>query len=188
MIVVTTPFVAGHRVRESKGMVFGLVVRSRGLGGNIMAGLRSLGGGETILQPARGHPPAGSRPARQNATCQTNAILSMHRRFELSGAMSKRWLRDRSHRRRASTPAVTAGVRRCAAQEVPAVQPQSVGLLAISVSRRSPRANFRRPPQRLAGRRRHGHDHRGRPGGGATAPGPPIAPACRSDRAVASPG
>lgn len=36
MIVVTTPFLAGYRVRESKGMVFGLVVRSRGLGGNIM--------------------------------------------------------------------------------------------------------------------------------------------------------
>ena len=46
MIVVTTPFVAGHRITESKGMVFGLVVRSRGLGGNLMAELRSLGGGE----------------------------------------------------------------------------------------------------------------------------------------------
>ena len=46
MIVVTTPFLAGHRVVESKGMVFGLVVRSRGLGGNVMASLRSLGGGE----------------------------------------------------------------------------------------------------------------------------------------------
>jgi len=47
MIVVTTPYLAGHRVIESKGMVFGLVVRSRGLGGNLMASLRSLGGGET---------------------------------------------------------------------------------------------------------------------------------------------
>ena len=46
MIVATTPFIAGHRVAESKGMVFGLVVRSRGLGGNLMAELRSLGGGE----------------------------------------------------------------------------------------------------------------------------------------------
>ena len=46
MIVVTTPFLSGHRIVESKGMVFGLVVRSRGLGGNLMAGLRSLGGGE----------------------------------------------------------------------------------------------------------------------------------------------
>ncbi len=28
MIVVTTPYVPGHRIAESKGMVFGLVVRS----------------------------------------------------------------------------------------------------------------------------------------------------------------
>src|SRR4051812_49756063 len=46
MIVVTTPYLTGHRIVENKGMVFGLVVRSRGLGGNVMAGLRSLGGGE----------------------------------------------------------------------------------------------------------------------------------------------
>src|SRR5438132_10960152 len=48
MIVVTTEDVTGHRIVEMKGQVFGLVVRSRGLGGNIMATLRSLGGGEII--------------------------------------------------------------------------------------------------------------------------------------------
>jgi len=46
VIVATAPFIAGHRVAETKGQVFGLVVRSRGLGGNIAAGLRSLVGGE----------------------------------------------------------------------------------------------------------------------------------------------
>jgi uncharacterized protein YbjQ (UPF0145 family) len=46
VIVSTAPFIAGHRVAETKGQVFGLVVRSRGLGGNIAAGLRSLVGGE----------------------------------------------------------------------------------------------------------------------------------------------
>jgi uncharacterized protein YbjQ (UPF0145 family) len=46
MLVVTTENVPGYRVREVKGQVFGVVVRSRGLGGNIMAGLRSLVGGE----------------------------------------------------------------------------------------------------------------------------------------------
>src|SRR5438445_8878771 len=46
MIVVTTEEVSGHRIVETKGQVFGLVVRSRGLGGNIAAGLRSLVGGE----------------------------------------------------------------------------------------------------------------------------------------------
>ena len=34
VLVVTTPYVAGHRITEMKGEVFGLVVRSRGLGGN----------------------------------------------------------------------------------------------------------------------------------------------------------
>ena len=47
MLVVTTENVPGYRVREVKGQVFGVVVRSRGLAGNVMAGLRSLvlGGG-----------------------------------------------------------------------------------------------------------------------------------------------
>ena len=37
MIVVTTEKVAGYRVCEVKGPVFGVVVRARGLGGDIMA-------------------------------------------------------------------------------------------------------------------------------------------------------
>jgi uncharacterized protein YbjQ (UPF0145 family) len=46
MLIATTENVAGHRVVRTYGEVFGVVVRSRGLGGNIMAGLRSLAGGE----------------------------------------------------------------------------------------------------------------------------------------------
>lgn len=46
MIVSTTENIAGHQVAETLGQVFGVVVRSRGLGGNIVAGLRSLIGGE----------------------------------------------------------------------------------------------------------------------------------------------
>jgi uncharacterized protein YbjQ (UPF0145 family) len=60
MIVVTTENIANHRVRETLGQCFGVVVRSRGLGGNIMAGLRSLAGGEIVeytkmLEEARRH-------------------------------------------------------------------------------------------------------------------------------------
>ena len=60
MIIVTTEHISGYRVVEVKGAVFGVVVRSRGLGGNIMAGLRSLGGGEIkeytqMLEEARRH-------------------------------------------------------------------------------------------------------------------------------------
>lgn len=46
MIVVTTDSIAGQRVVETKGQVFGLIVRSRGLGGNIVAAFRTLLGGE----------------------------------------------------------------------------------------------------------------------------------------------
>jgi uncharacterized protein YbjQ (UPF0145 family) len=93
MIVVTTPYLPGHRITDTKGMVFGLVVRSRGLGGNIMAGLRSLGGGEIheyteMLEDTRRQ--ALDRLV-QNATLMgANAVLSM--RFdssELAGTMSE---------------------------------------------------------------------------------------------------
>ncbi len=46
ILVVSTPFVPGHRIVNVVGFTWGLTVRSRGLGGNIMAGLRTLGGGE----------------------------------------------------------------------------------------------------------------------------------------------
>lgn len=46
MIVTTTENVPGHAVTRTLGSVFGVVVRSRGIGGNITAGLRSIIGGE----------------------------------------------------------------------------------------------------------------------------------------------
>lgn len=46
MIVTTTENIAGQEVVESLGQVFGVVVRSRGLAGNIVAGLRTIIGGE----------------------------------------------------------------------------------------------------------------------------------------------
>ncbi len=93
MIVTTTPYISGHRIVETKGMVFGLVVRSRGLGGNIMAGLRSLGGGEIheyteLLEDARRQ--AIDRLVRNATLVGGNAVLSM--RFdssELAGTMSE---------------------------------------------------------------------------------------------------
>ena len=41
MLLSTTENNAGHRTVETKGTRFGVVVRNRGLGGNIAAGLRS---------------------------------------------------------------------------------------------------------------------------------------------------
>jgi uncharacterized protein YbjQ (UPF0145 family) len=42
MIVVTTETIAGQRIVATIGQVFGLAVRTRGIEGNIMAGLASL--------------------------------------------------------------------------------------------------------------------------------------------------
>ena len=85
MMTTTTPFIAGWRVSETKGQVFGLVVRSRGLAGNLAAGLRSIVGGEIheyteLLEDTRRQ--AVDRMV-QNATLMgANAILSM--RFDSS--------------------------------------------------------------------------------------------------------
>ncbi|MGA7087778.1 MAG: heavy metal-binding domain-containing protein [Candidatus Dormiibacterota bacterium] len=46
MIVTTTENIPGTRVVKTIGQVFGLTVRSRSIGGNIAAGLKSLAGGE----------------------------------------------------------------------------------------------------------------------------------------------
>jgi uncharacterized protein YbjQ (UPF0145 family) len=46
MVVTTTENIPGARVVRTIGQVFGLTVRSRSLGGNIAAGLKSLAGGE----------------------------------------------------------------------------------------------------------------------------------------------
>ena len=80
MIVVTTEGISHFRIVETKGQVFGLVVRSRGLGGNIMAGLRSLGGGEIteytqLLEEARRH--AVDRMVQNATTMGANAIVRM---------------------------------------------------------------------------------------------------------------
>jgi uncharacterized protein YbjQ (UPF0145 family) len=93
MIVVTTPYLSGHRIVESKGMVFGLVVRSRGLSGNVMASLRSLGGGEiheytSLLEDTRRH--ALDRLVKNATLVGANAVVSM--RFdssEIAGSMSE---------------------------------------------------------------------------------------------------
>src|SRR3954469_17110713 len=87
------PYVAGWRVVEVKGQVFGLVVRSRGIGGNVMGGLRCLGGGEIHEYTSLLEDPRRQAMDRmiQNATMMgANAVLSM--RFdstELANTMSE---------------------------------------------------------------------------------------------------
>jgi uncharacterized protein YbjQ (UPF0145 family) len=93
LIIVTTPYLTGHRVVESKGQVFGLVVRSRGLAGNLAAFFRSLVGGEIheyteLLEDTRRQ--AIDRMVQNATLLGANAVISF--RFdssELGGSMSE---------------------------------------------------------------------------------------------------
>jgi uncharacterized protein YbjQ (UPF0145 family) len=60
VLIATTERVAGHEVADTLGEVFGISVRSRGLVGNMLAGLKTIVGGEIhqytgMLQEARQH-------------------------------------------------------------------------------------------------------------------------------------
>jgi uncharacterized protein YbjQ (UPF0145 family) len=91
--VVTTEEIQGYQITETIGEVFGLVVRSRGLGGNIMAGLRSIVGGEIteyseMLEEARRH--ALDRMVKNAVSMGANAVVRMQfDSSELGSTMSE---------------------------------------------------------------------------------------------------
>ena len=75
----------GYEVTQALGQVFGVVVRSRGLGGNLMAFFRSLGGGEIVeytrlLEDTRRH--AMDRMVQNARAMGANAVVMM--RFDSS--------------------------------------------------------------------------------------------------------
>jgi uncharacterized protein YbjQ (UPF0145 family) len=85
LIVVTTEDMPGYRVTKVLGQAFGVTVRSRGFGGNFMAGLRSLVGGEIteytqMLEEARRH--AVDRLVKNASAMGGNAVVMM--RFDSS--------------------------------------------------------------------------------------------------------
>jgi uncharacterized protein YbjQ (UPF0145 family) len=85
MMVTTTENIPGYRRAKTLGQVFGVVVRSRGLGGNIVASLRSIVGGEIheytqLLEEARRQ--AVDRMVRNATAMGANAVVMM--RFDSS--------------------------------------------------------------------------------------------------------
>jgi uncharacterized protein YbjQ (UPF0145 family) len=85
MLVATTETVPGYRRTKTLGQCFGVVVRSRGVGGNLIAGLRSLVGGEIheyteLLEEARKQ--AIDRMVVNATAMGANAVLMM--RFDSS--------------------------------------------------------------------------------------------------------
>ena len=85
IIIVSTPYVPGYKITRTIGVTWGLIVRSRGLGRNITAGLRSIMGGEIheyteLLNQSREQ--ALDRLKEHALALGANAVVSM--RFDSS--------------------------------------------------------------------------------------------------------
>ncbi len=85
MLVTTIEKPEGYRTQKVLGQVFGVVVRSRSLVGNVAAGLRSLAGGEikqytSLVEDTRRH--AIDRMVENARLMGANAVLMM--RFDSS--------------------------------------------------------------------------------------------------------
>lgn len=89
MIVVTSGFVPGQRVTEALGVVRGSTIRSKHIGKDILAGLRTLVGGEIkeyteMLVEARNE--SMNRMVAQAEAIGADAVINM--RFVTSQVMS----------------------------------------------------------------------------------------------------
>jgi uncharacterized protein YbjQ (UPF0145 family) len=72
--------VAGYKVDKVIGMAYGITVRSRGLGGNIVAGLRTIAGGEIREYTELAHQArqeALDRLSEHARSLGANAVLSV---------------------------------------------------------------------------------------------------------------
>jgi uncharacterized protein YbjQ (UPF0145 family) len=91
MIIVTSNDIPGYAITAVYGEVFGITVRSRNVGANFMAGLRSLGGGELpqmtkLLVQSRNE--AMARMIAEAALRGANAITAM--RYD-TGEIAGQW-------------------------------------------------------------------------------------------------
>lgn len=92
-MLFTSNYVPGYRIDKVLGMVYGITVRSRGVGGNIIAGLRTIAGGEIKEYTEMAH------QARQQAldrllehaqSLGANAVISvMFDSTEIGGTMDE---------------------------------------------------------------------------------------------------
>jgi uncharacterized protein YbjQ (UPF0145 family) len=80
LLLLTANYAAGYKVDKVLGIAYGITVRSRGIGGNIVAGLRTIAGGEITEYTELAH------QARQQAldrlsdhakSMGANAVLSV---------------------------------------------------------------------------------------------------------------
>jgi len=89
MIVVTTEQIEGKKITETLGLVRGSTIRARHMGRDIMAGLRTIVGGEIkeyTVMLAQAREEALQRMIEQAEKMDANAVLST--RFVTSMVMS----------------------------------------------------------------------------------------------------
>jgi uncharacterized protein YbjQ (UPF0145 family) len=93
LMLLTSNYAPGYKVDRVMGLVYGITVRSRGIGGNLMAGLRSLGGGEINEYTEMAHQArqqALDRLAEHAKGMGANAVVSiMFDSTEIGNAMDE---------------------------------------------------------------------------------------------------
>lgn len=92
-LLFTSNYVPGYKIDKVFGLVYGITVRSRGLGGNIVAGLRTIAGGEIKEYTEMAHQArqqALDRLAEHAQSVGANAVVSvLFDSTELSGSMDE---------------------------------------------------------------------------------------------------
>ncbi len=79
-MLLTSNYAPGYIVEKVLGLVYGITVRSRGLGGNIIAGLRTIGGGEIHEYTEMAHQArqqALDRLSQHASSLGANAVISV---------------------------------------------------------------------------------------------------------------
>src|ERR1700732_4925970 len=93
MLLLTSNYASGYKVEKVLGMTYGITVRSRGIGGNIVAGLRTIAGGEIREYTELAHQARQEALDRLTAHARemgANAVLSvMFDSTELAQSMSE---------------------------------------------------------------------------------------------------
>ncbi len=80
VLLFTSNYVPGYKIEKVLGLVYGITVRSRGLGGNLVAGLRSIAGGEINEYTEMAHQArqqALDRLSQHAASLGANAVISV---------------------------------------------------------------------------------------------------------------
>lgn len=81
VLLLTSNYISGYKVDKVIGLAYGITVRSRGVGGNIVAGLRTIAGGEIKEYTQLAHTArqeALDRLAEHAKSLGANAVLSVN--------------------------------------------------------------------------------------------------------------